>query len=119
MLDIFVTLDVVSLALKMVMTLGKPVVTVDYGLEVHDIDDGINGFVFPMDDDEILADKIMSLLESDELMGRIGRAGEATIRDRVNIDRLVKGFRKAVFDEEGGNAAEFVGATGNKDREAR
>ena len=49
--DIFVTPGVASMALKMAMTLGKPVITVDYGLEVHDVEDGVNGFVFPMDDD--------------------------------------------------------------------
>ena len=39
--DIFVTPGVASMALKMAMTLGKPVITVDYGLEVHDIEDGV------------------------------------------------------------------------------
>ena len=65
--DIFVTPGVASMALKMAMALGKPVITVDYGLEVHDIVDGVNGIVFPMDDDERLAEQIMRLLESDEL----------------------------------------------------
>ena len=54
-----------------------------------------------MDDDEQLAEQIIRLLDSEELMERVGKAGEATIRDKVNIDRLVEGFRMAVFNEHG------------------
>ena len=98
--DVFVTPGVSSLAIKMAMAFGKPVVTVDYGLEVHDVQDGFNGFVFLMDNDEALAAKIQPLLESESLMKRIGGNGVATIRDRINIARMVEGFRRAIFSEQ-------------------
>lgn len=98
--DVFVTPGVSSLAIKMAMAFGKPVVTVDYGLEVHDVQEGFNGFVFPMDNAEALAEKIQPLLQSEELMRRIGEGGLRTIRDRINIDAMIEGFRRAIFAEQ-------------------
>ena len=95
--DIFVTPGVASLAIKMAMFFGKPVVTVDYGLEVHDVQEGFNGFIFPMGSVGELAGKIELLLRSEELAMQIGANGRATMRDRINIDSMVEGFRKAIF----------------------
>lgn len=97
--DVFVTPGVSSLAIKMAMAFGKPVVTVDYGLEVHDVQEGVNGFIFPMDNDEALAAKIQPLLQSEELIRRVGENGITTIRDRINVGRMVEGFRRAIFAE--------------------
>ena len=95
--DIFVTPGVSSLAIKMAMFFGKPVVTVDYGLEVHDVQEGINGFIFPMGNVTELAKRIQLLLQSEELAMRVGANGRATMRDRINIGNMVEGFRKAIF----------------------
>ncbi len=95
--DIFVTPGVSSLAIKMAMYFGKPVVTVDYGLEVHDVQDGVNGLIFPMDNVGELAGKIELLLQSEQLAMQIGANGMATMRDRINIGCMVEGFRKAIF----------------------
>ncbi|MBI3441614.1 MAG: glycosyltransferase family 4 protein [Proteobacteria bacterium] len=97
--DVFITPGVASLAIKMAMAFGKPVVTVDYGLEVHDVQEGVNGFIFQMDNDEALAEKIQLLLQSNELIKRLGENGITTIRDRINIGRMVEGFRRAIFSE--------------------
>jgi len=105
--DIFVTPGVSSLAIKMAMLFGKPVITVDYGLEVHAVQEGFNGYIFPMDDVEALAEKIQMLLQSDELMMRIGEGGRSTIRDSININQMIEGFRKAIFEEYGTEASEL------------
>ncbi len=97
--DIFVTPGVSSLAIKMAMFFGRPVVTVDYGLEVHDVKEGVNGFVFPMDDVQALVEKLELLVQSDTLIKHLGAGGIATIRDRININTLVEGFRRAIFAE--------------------
>lgn len=97
--DVFVTPGVASLAIKMALAFGKPVVTVNYGLEVHDIVDGVNGFVFPMDDDDKLAIRIRQLLESGELRRAMGREALRTIRERVNISRMITAFQHAIDDE--------------------
>ena len=81
----------------MAMAHGVPVVTVDYGLEVHHVEDGVNGLIFPMDDSHSLANKLRVLLDSDELMREIGNNGITTIRDQVNISKMAEGFRMALY----------------------
>lgn len=101
--DLFVTPGVASMAIKMALALGKPVVTVDYGLEVHDIVDGVNGFVFPMDDDAALAARIRQVLGSAEKSAVMSLEALRTIRERVNIHLMTEGFRRAI--QEGTDAA--------------
>ena len=95
--DVFVTPGVASLAIKMAMSFGKPVVTVDYGLEVHDVEEGVNGFVFPMDDLDALTATLEKLLTSEELMNRLSAGGIATIANKININRMIQGFKQAIF----------------------
>ncbi len=97
--DLFVTPGVASMAIKMAMAFGKPVITVDYGLEVHDIVDGVNGFVFPMDDDAALAARIRQVLGSGEQRAAMGAQARRTIRERVNISRMIRAFEQAIDDE--------------------
>jgi glycosyltransferase involved in cell wall biosynthesis len=97
--DIFVTPGVASLAIKMAMLFGKPIVTVDYGLEVHDVQDGVNGFIFPVDDDQALAGCLRRLIDSDELARKMGENGRRLIRHEINIRTMIEGFRRAIFDE--------------------
>lgn len=103
--DLFVTPGVASMAIKMAMAFGKPVITVDYGLEVHDIVDGVNGFVFPMDDDAALAARIRQVLGSGDLRRAMGQEALRTIRERVNISRMIKAFKRAIDDEPDTDAA--------------
>lgn len=97
--DLFVTPGVASMAIKMAMVFGKPVITVDFGLEVHDIVDGVNGFVFPMGDDAALADRIRQLLGSVELRRTMGDEARRTVRERVNVSRMIRAFERAIDDE--------------------
>lgn len=97
--DIFVTPGVSSMAIKMAMLFGVPVVTVDYGLEVHDVQEGVNGYIFPMDDVNALTEKLGGLLESDELAARLGQGGANTIHYEINIDRMIQGFHAAIVGE--------------------
>ena len=97
--DIFVSPGISSLAVKMAMAFGKPVVTADFGLEVHDVQDGVNGYIFPTDHPEALAGRLQRLLESDDLRTRMGENGIAMIRDRINIGRMIDTFRQAIFAE--------------------
>jgi glycosyltransferase involved in cell wall biosynthesis len=100
--DVFVTPGVASLAIKMAMAFGRPVITVDHGLELHDIVDGVNGWVFPMDDDAALAARIRQVLGSEVQRRAMGDAGLRTIRERVNIREMVNGFRRSLDEEPAG-----------------
>jgi glycosyltransferase involved in cell wall biosynthesis len=97
--DIFVTPGVASLAIKIAMSMGRPVVSADYGLEVHDIDIGKNGYVFPLGNAEALADKLEVLLESEHKRREIGNGGLRTVREKINISNMVEGFRRAISGE--------------------
>lgn len=97
--DIFVVPGIASLALKMAMAMGRPVVAADYGLEVHDIEEGVNGFVFPLGDEQALAATLKPLLVSEDLMKEIGSGGLATVREKINIHEMIEGFRRAIFNE--------------------
>lgn len=93
--DVFVS-GLASLAVKMAMALGRPVVTGDYGLEVHDIEDGVNGYLVPLDDDAKLASRLGELIASPARRSAMGAAGARTIRERVNIARMIDAFRRAI-----------------------
>ena len=111
--DIFVSPGISSLAVKMAMAFGRPVVTAEFGLEVHDVQDGVNGFIFPVGRTDMLAERLQRLLESDDLRTRMGQNGLAVIQDRINIGRMVDGFRQAIFAEPPQGATDLdVGSPG-------
>jgi hypothetical protein len=51
-----------------------------------------------MDDDAALADRIRELLGSAERRGAMGREALRTIRERVNMNRMIMGFQRAIDD---------------------
>ena len=83
---------VASLALKIAMTMGVPVVGFDYGLEVHAIQEGITGFVVPFGDWEALASRVLFLLKNEDRREVLSTAAGKVIRDGMNLDSMVKGF---------------------------
>jgi glycosyltransferase involved in cell wall biosynthesis len=87
---------IASLAVKIAMTMGVPVVGFDYGLEVHAVRDGVTGFVVPFGDWEMLADKILFLLKNEETRNSFGRAAESIVQEEINLDMMVKGFTDAI-----------------------
>jgi glycosyltransferase involved in cell wall biosynthesis len=94
--DIFVTPGIASLALKFAMSFGKPVVTADYGLEVHAVENSENGYVVSLGDPEALASALLRLLRDDALRVRMGDNARKTIDERVNIDTMIQGFQDAI-----------------------
>lgn len=62
-----------------------PIITT--GLEANKewIKDGENGFLFPMKDSRLLAEKIITLLKDEKLRVKLGRAGRKTITERLNF----------------------------------
>lgn len=97
--DVFVTPGVASLAIKIAMTFGIPVVAADYGLEIHAIRDRENGFIVRMNDVRALANKLATLLQDNELRTSISIRARETIREEINIGRMIEGFRHAICAE--------------------
>ena len=94
--DVYVTPGTASLTLKMAMTFGKPVVSGAYGLEVHSIENGENGFVVDIDDSKGLAEKIMLLVKDDNLRIKMGKNARETIANKINIHKMIEGFERAI-----------------------
>jgi glycosyltransferase involved in cell wall biosynthesis len=69
------------------MACGVPVLSTPVGIMPEVIVDGENGFLFPHDAG-ILAERIINLLEDQELQQRIGEAGRASVQ-RFDADTIV------------------------------
>ena len=54
------------------------------------IEDGINGYLMPVDDERRLSELLCRLMDSRDLRASIGAAGRATITDHFNIERNVE-----------------------------
>ena len=94
--DVYVTPGVASLTVKFAMAFSKPVVSVAYGLEVHSIEHGRNGFITTPGDPEDLSKKIIKVLSNDELRISMGHEALKTVPDKVNIHTMIKGFEDAI-----------------------
>lgn len=80
--------DIWGLVINEAMAYGLPVVTTDKcvaGLEL--VEDGVNGYIIPTEDSEILADRIQKVLQADPV--RMGSASLEKIRD-YTIENMVK-----------------------------
>ena len=60
--DFFVTPGVASMAIKIAMLFGVPVITADYGLEVHAVKNGVNGYIYTLGDYKQISNHIKSLI---------------------------------------------------------
>jgi L-malate glycosyltransferase len=66
------------------MAAGRPVVATDVGGAREAIVDGETGYLVGSGDDELMAARIISLLESPEIATRMGEAGKQVVADRFS-----------------------------------
>lgn len=71
------------------MSVGTPVVTSDAGGTREIITDGQDGFIVPVKDAAVLAERIALLINDKALRNRIGSAGEKTIRERFSVQQMI------------------------------
>jgi glycosyltransferase involved in cell wall biosynthesis len=71
------------------MAAGTAVVASDIGGIPEIIQDGENGLLFPIDDTNVLVDKLKILINQPGLMQRITSAGHETVRSRFDITHTV------------------------------
>jgi len=69
------------------MACGMPVVITDFGDNGKWVEDGVNGFLFPLRDSRSLAEKIVYLIENPEIRREFGAGGRAVIEERNNYYR--------------------------------
>ena len=80
------------------MLFKNPVICVDYGLEIHVIENGVNGMIFQDDDLSALVQSLLKLLQDETFASKIGNAARETIISKVNVNEMVGNFRKAIFN---------------------
>lgn len=85
-----------SLALKMAMIFGKPVITGNMGLEVHDIIDTENGYVVDIEDHQDVANKLIKILSDNDLYKQIQKNNFHKMQNEINLDNMVAGFNAAI-----------------------
>lgn len=95
--DVFVYSGVASLAIKIAMSFGVPVAGFDYGLEVFDIEDVKTGYVVPFGDTKLLSEKVLILLNNDELRKKIGKNAFNVIKDKINLENMTNSFVSALI----------------------
>lgn len=71
------------------MQVGRPVVCTDTGGNPELVQDGYNGFLFPVGNARILADRLARLLSDKVLAQRLGKAARETVRSVYTHTRMV------------------------------
>jgi trehalose synthase len=88
-------------ALTVSETLWKetPVVGANVGGIPLQVEDGENGYLVEPEDVDATADRIVRLLEDDELRERLGTGGRETVRERFLLPRLLKEYLSLLASE--------------------
>lgn len=91
--DVFVLSSLAEglpLTLLEAMLQGKPPVATSVGGIPEVIENGVNGFVVPPRDPELLAEKILLLLKNEALWAEVSPRATQTIQDRFGVQQMVK-----------------------------
>jgi glycosyltransferase involved in cell wall biosynthesis len=88
----------VGLGLNQAFYWGLPVVTEegDHPPEIYYLKAGRNGFIVPRNDLEAFRDRIMLLLDNDELRARFSAYAREDILREASIEGMFEGFRACV-----------------------
>ena len=69
---------------------GLPIVATRVGGIPEIIDDGVNGFLIDPGDKGALTDRLLRLIENPELRSQMGRAAYQKVKDKFDVDTVVK-----------------------------
>ena len=97
--DVYCIPGAVGLSIVDAFHCGLPLVTEegDESAEMMYLKDGRNGFIVPRGDIPALADKLLLLLDNDELRKRFSNEARREISENGHIDKLCEGFRDALL----------------------
>ncbi len=79
-----------SLALSEGMSLGIPVVASDFGGNPYMIKNGENGFLFPMNQYDVLAKQIQRITENSQLYGHLSKGAKLRFDQELNARRMTR-----------------------------
>ena len=86
-----------SLALSEGMSLGIPAVASNFGGNPYMIRDGENGFLFPIDRYDILAQRIFQIGEDPELYDHLSQGAKHRFEEELNVERMTR-ETEALYD---------------------
>ena len=86
-----------AMTLLEAMASGVPCIVTDVGGNIEIVKDNETGFIIPSDDREALADKIILLLNNDELRKEMGRGSRLRFEANFTVDKMVKAY-EAMYD---------------------
>ncbi len=72
------------------MACGLPVVVTDVADNKKWVDNGVNGFVVPVKDPKSLAEKIIYLLQNEDIRKKFGKINRKIIEERNNYYKEMK-----------------------------
>ena len=101
--DVYCIPGAVGLSIVDAFQCGLPLVTEegDESAEMMYLKDGQNGFIVPRGDIPALADRLLLLLDNDELRKRFSDEARREIAENGHIDKLCEGFRDALMHATG------------------
>jgi len=91
-----------SIALMEAMACELPVVVTDTGAYREIVKDEYNGYVVPIGEIEKFADRVVELLNDEELRRRFGKRGREIVEEKgdleINMEKMEKLYKKLVED---------------------
>jgi glycosyltransferase involved in cell wall biosynthesis len=96
--DVYCLPGAVGLSIVDAFHCGLPFVTEegDESAEIMYLRDGVNGFIVPRDNIPAMAQKLLLLLDDNELRRKFSDAAKQTIKESGSIDMMCAGFRDAI-----------------------
>jgi glycosyltransferase involved in cell wall biosynthesis len=78
-----------SLALSEGMSVGVPIVASDYGGNPRMVENGVNGLLFPPQNDHVLANVLLRLHDDRALLSRLSEGAHRLYRERFTAPAMV------------------------------
>jgi len=100
-MDVFVLpslTETSSLATMEAMACGVPVIATPVGSVKEYVEDGVNGFIFPRQDVDVLSEKLNALLKSAKVRETVGAAGRQTITFRATWEQTAQKISRILHE---------------------
>ncbi|MFH1784224.1 MAG: glycosyltransferase family 4 protein [bacterium] len=80
------------------MAAGKPIIATKVGVIPEVVKDGVTGFLVPPEDSEIMAEKVITLLEDDDVLKRMSKESRKLVEEKFSENVFV-GHTEKIYAE--------------------